>query len=146
MNDKPHILVLCTGNSCRSQMAHGLLESYLSDAANIYSAGVEVHGVNENAIKFMQEIDIDISTHTSNHIDEYKDIIFDYVITVCDHAHERCPIIYNAVNRRHKNFPDPSKAKDSDEVIAESFRKTRDMIDIYVKEFVEELFDLYKAQ
>ena len=85
------ILVLCTGNSCRSQLAEGYLKYYAKHKAEVYSAGIEKHGVNLRAIATMKEDGIDISSHTSNHIDEYKDILFDFVITVCDHARERCP-------------------------------------------------------
>ena len=87
-----NILVLCTGNSCRSQIAHGFLEQLTNNNnVKIYSAGVETHGVNSKAIAIMMEDGIDISQHTSNKIDEYFDIPFDYVITVCDNAKERCP-------------------------------------------------------
>lgn len=85
---KKNILVLCTGNSCRSQIAEGYLRYFANQKAVIYSAGVETHGVNPKAIATMLEDGIDISNHTSNHIDEYKDVDFDYVITVCDHAQE----------------------------------------------------------
>ena len=89
-----NILILCTGNSCRSQIAHGYLEYFTdSKAVKVYSAGVETHGVNPKAIAIMKEDGIDISHHTSNNIDEYFDIPFDYVITVCDpKASEMCPI------------------------------------------------------
>src|SRR4026207_1075153 len=86
------VLVLCTGNSCRSQMAEGYLRFFAGDRALIKSAGVETHGVNPNAIEIMAEDGIDISSHTSNHVDEYTSIDFDFVITVCDNAKERCPI------------------------------------------------------
>ena len=90
---KKQVLVLCTGNSCRSQIAHGYLKHFYGDRANVYSAGVETHGVNPKAIDIMMEDNIDISQHTSNNILEYKDIPSDYVITVCDHARESCPWI-----------------------------------------------------
>ena len=85
------VLVLCTGNSCRSQIAEGYLRHFVGDKAEVYSAGVETHGVNPRAIATMKEDGIDISKHTSNNIDEYFDIDFDFVITVCDNAKERCP-------------------------------------------------------
>ena len=86
------VLVLCTGNSCRSQIAHGYLNKLLNGKAEVYSAGVETHGVNPLAIKTMQEDGIDISKHTSNNISEYSTVQFDYIITVCDHANEQCPV------------------------------------------------------
>src|SRR5690606_34932593 len=85
------ILVLCTGNSCRSQMAEGYLKHFVDGKAAIYSAGVETHGVNPRAVAIMHEDGIDISNHTSNNVNEYRAIDFDYVITVCDNAKERCP-------------------------------------------------------
>jgi arsenate reductase (thioredoxin) len=85
------ILVLCTGNSCRSQIAEGYLQHFAGDKASVYSAGIETHGVNPRAIATMKEDGIDISAHTSNNIDEYRAIDFDFVITVCDNAKERCP-------------------------------------------------------
>lgn len=133
-----NILVLCTGNSCRSQIAHGYLEHY-SDAetAKVYSAGVETHGVNPKAISIMKEDHIDISNHTSNNIDEYFDIQFDYVITVCDNAKERCPFFPTLAQKFHHNFPDPAKANGTDEEIFNEFRKVSEQIRAYCKEFIE---------
>lgn len=125
---KKNILVLCTGNSCRSQMAHGYLEKFLSNKANIYSAGVETHGVNPRAIASMREDGIDISHHTSNLVDEYDQISFDYVITVCDNAKERCPYFPTTAQTFHHNFPDPAKATGTEEEIMQQFRNTREMI------------------
>ena len=132
------ILVLCTGNSCRSQMAEGWLKSFAKDKAEVYSAGIETHGVNPKAIQFMKEAGIDISRHTSNHINEYKQIDFDYIITVCDHAKENCPYFPANAKRFHHNFSDPSKVKGSEEEIANAFRATRDEIRDYSKKFIEE--------
>lgn len=132
------ILVLCTGNSCRSQMAEGWLRHFANGKAEIYSAGIETHGVNPRAIQFMKEAGIDISSHTSNHINEYKEIDFDYIITVCDHAKENCPYFPANAKRFHHNFSDPSKVKGSDEEIANAFRHTRDEIKDYSKKFIEE--------
>ena len=132
------ILVLCTGNSCRSQMAEGWLRHFAKDKAEVYSAGIETHGVNPKAIQFMKEAGIDISRHTSNHINEYKQIDFDYIITVCDHAKENCPYFPANAERLHHNFSDPSKVKGSDEEIANAFRATRDEIRDYSKKFIEE--------
>ena len=131
-----NILVLCTGNSCRSQIAHGYLTYLANDIHNIYSAGVETHGVNPKAIEVMKEDGIDISNHTSNHIDEYGDVDFDFVITVCDNAKERCPYFPTQAIKLHQNFPDPAKATGSEEEIITEFVKVREMIKEYVKQFV----------
>src|SRR5665213_3541304 len=122
-----NILVLCTGNSCRSQMAEGYLRYFAGDRAAIYSAGIETHGVNPKAIQVMAEDGIDISGHTSNNVDEYAAIPFDYVITVCDNAKENCPFFPTNAQRFHKNFPDPAKASGSDNQVMDEFRKVRDM-------------------
>lgn len=129
------ILVMCTGNSCRSQIAHGYLQNMLGDKAEVYSAGVETHGVNPRAISIMKEDGIDISSHTSNHIDEYAGIDFDYVITVCDHAKESCPIFPSSAQQLHHNFPDPAKATGSEEEIMQVFREVRKMIKEYCLQF-----------
>jgi len=133
-----NILILCTGNSCRSQMAHGYLESFVKGKATIYSAGIETHGLNPGAVSIMKEDGIDISKHTSNHVDEYSNIDFDYIITVCDHANEHCPYIpsKNAV-RLHHNFFDPSKVIGTQEEKHEVFLKARNEIKIYFGKFVE---------
>lgn len=129
------ILVLCTGNSCRSQIADGYLRHFLGNKAEIFSAGVETHGVNPRAIATMKEDGIDISTHTSNNVDEYRGIDFDYVITVCDNAKERCPVFPSTAKQFHHNFPDPAKAKGTEEEIMQSFREVREMIKDYCKDF-----------
>ena len=133
-----NILVLCTGNSCRSQIAHGFLASMTTGKANIYSAGVETHGVNPKAISTMKEIGIDISGHTSNNITEYLGIDFDYVITVCDNAKERCPYFPTKAVKLHYNFPDPAKATGTDDEINEQFRAVRSLIKDYCEQFVNE--------
>ena len=132
-----NILVLCTGNSCRSQIAEGYLRHYAGENANVYSAGVETHGVNPRAISIMNEVGIDISNHTSNHIDEYGNINFDFIITVCDNAKERCPYFPSKAERLHYNFPDPAKAKGTEEEVMNEFRRVRVLIDEYCKDFVE---------
>lgn len=134
-----NILVLCTGNSCRSQIAHGFLE-HLTDSKNvkIYSAGVETHGVNPKAILIMQEIGIDISQNTSNNVDEYFDVDFDFVITVCDNAKERCPFFPTKAKKLHYNFPDPAKAIGTDEKIFNEFRRVRELIEVYCENFIKE--------
>ena len=133
-----NILVLCTGNSCRSQIAHGFLVDLTAGKANVYSAGVETHGVNPKAITTMKEIGIDITHHTSNNIIEYFGVDFDYVITVCDNAKERCPYFPTKAVKLHYNFPDPAKAIGSEEEINEQFRSVRAMIKTYCEKFVKE--------
>ncbi len=132
------VLVLCTGNSCRSQMAEGYLRHYAGSAADIYSAGIETHGVNPQAIASMKRDGIDISTHTSNNVDEYKDLDFELVLTVCDNANERCPFFAGNVRRFHSNFPDPAKAKGTAQEIEKAFDVTRDLIKAYCKEFTND--------
>ena len=132
-----NILVLCTGNSCRSQLAEGYLKYFANDKAKIYSAGIETHGVNPKAIAIMMEDGIDISNHTSNNVDEYANIDFDYVITVCDNAKEACPVFPTKAKKFHFNFPDPAKAKGTEAEIMEQFRVVREMIKTYTKDFVE---------
>lgn len=134
------ILVLCTGNSCRSQMAEGYLQHFAGHQAKVYSAGVETHGVNPKAIQVMQEDGIDISSHTSNNVNEYRDIDFNFVITVCDHAKERCPYFPSRAKKFHHNFPDPAKATGSEEQILDSFRNVRNMIKEYCRSFIQEHF------
>lgn len=131
------VLVLCTGNSCRSQIAEGYLRYYAGDRAAIYSAGVETHGVNPMAIATMAEDGIDISKHTSNHVSEYAGIDFDYVITVCDHAKERCPVFPSTAKTLHENFPDPAKAIGTPEEIREQFRQVRNTIRDYARSFAD---------
>jgi arsenate reductase len=131
-----NILVLCTGNSCRSQMAHGYLANMTKGKANVYSAGVETHGVNPKAIEIMQEDGIDISNHTSNNITEYFGVDFDYVITVCDNAKERCPYFPTKALKFHYNFPDPAKATGTEEEIMNEFRMVRGMIKVYCADFI----------
>ena len=133
---KKNILVLCTGNSCRSQIAEGYLKFFAGEKAEIYSAGIETHGVNPKAIATMKEDGIDISNHTSNNIDEYRNIDFDFVITVCDHAKERCPFFPTKAVKFHYNFPDPAKATGTKEEIKEEFRKVRQEIKNYCETFV----------
>ncbi len=132
-----NILVLCTGNSCRSQMAHGYLQQFAKDKASIYSAGIETHGLNPSAVATMQADDIDISKNTSNHVDEYSHIDFDLILTVCDHANENCPFIpsKNAV-RLHHNFTDPSKLQGTEEEITAAFSATRNEIKEYCRNFI----------
>ncbi|MBD3582279.1 arsenate reductase ArsC [Flavobacterium selenitireducens] len=132
------ILVLCTGNSCRSQIAEGYLRFFANGKAHIFSAGIETHGVNPKAVEIMKRDGIDISSHTSNNIDEYSDIAFDYVVTVCDNANKNCPFFPGNAQRFHRNFPDPAKAKGSDEEIMAEFESVRDSIKAFSREFIED--------
>lgn len=132
------ILVLCTGNSCRSQIAEGYLRHFAGSKASVYSAGVETHGVNPKAIAIMGEDAIDISGHTSNNIEEYLDIDFDFVITVCDNAKERCPYFPTNAVKFHYNFPDPAKATGTETEVMEQFRIVREMVKSYADKFVKE--------
>lgn len=131
------ILVLCTGNSCRSQIAEGYLRHFSGGNAEIYSAGIEAHGVNPGAIETMMEDGIDISRHTSDTIGKYAGMHFDYVITVCDNAKENCPFFASKAKKFHYNFPDPAKAEGTAGHIKSEFRKVRDMIKAFSKKFVE---------
>lgn len=135
MNNK--ILVLCTGNSCRSQIAHAYLQYFGGSRVEIYSAGVETHGVNPNAIQTMAEDGIDISSYTSNNLLEYRDIKFDFVITVCDNAKERCPYFPSNAIKFHHNFPDPAKFTGTEQEIKNEFRRVREMIKKYCQAFIE---------
>jgi arsenate reductase (thioredoxin) len=131
-----NILVLCTGNSCRSQMAEGYLRYFSDGMAVVFSAGIETHGVNPRAISVMIEDGIDISNHTSNNVNEYLAVKFDFIITVCDHANEVCPVFPSSAKKFHFNFPDPAKVTGVEEEIVLEFRRVRELIKVYCKEFV----------
>jgi arsenate reductase len=120
-------------------LAHGYLQTFAGDLAKVYSAGVETHGVNPKAIQVMKEDGIDISHHTSNHIDEYENIVFDYVITVCDNAKERCPVFPTKAHKTHRNFSDPAKAEGNEEEILNEFRRVRDEIKSFCKDFINNI-------
>lgn len=135
------ILVLCTGNSARSQMAHGYLQHFAGKSAQVYSAGVAPHGVNPLAIQVMAEDGVDISHHTSNHADEYTGLPLDYVITVCDNAREQCPYFPSTAKKIHRSFTDPGvtmSAHASEDDKLEQFRVVRDEIKAYSRQFVAE--------
>jgi len=119
-------------------MAEGYLKYFAANMAQVYSAGVETHGVNPRAIEIMKEDDIDISRHTSNNVNEYTNIDFDFVITVCDNAKERCPYFPSRAKKFHHDFPDPAKATGSEEQIRQQFRDVRNKIKDYCNEFVSE--------
>lgn len=133
------VLILCTGNSCRSQMAHGFLQSF-DTRINVCSAGTEASGkLNQNAVKAMAEIGIDISNHTSNSVQKYLEEAWDYVITVCGGANESCPAFMGKVNHRlHMGFDDPSHAVGTDEFIWSEFIRVRDQIKDGFRKFYEE--------
>lgn len=133
---KKKVLVLCTGNSCRSQIAHGYLAHFGGNQVEVYSAGIETHGVNPRAIATMREDGIDILHHTSNNVNEYAQMEFDYVITVCDNAKENCPYFPAKVKMLHHNFPDPAKAKGTEEEITAEFKRVRQMIKEYSQNFI----------
>jgi arsenate reductase (thioredoxin) len=130
------ILVLCTGNSCRSQMAEGYLRYFAHNKAQIYSAGIETHGVNPKAMTVMLEDGIDISQHTSNNINEYLDIEFDFVITVCDNAKEHCPYFPTKAKKFHYNFADPAKAEGTPQEVEQAFKTVRNEIKVYCEDFI----------
>ena len=132
------ILVLCTGNSTRSQMAHGYLQQFVGDNAEVLSAGVETHGLNPRAVATMAADGIDISHHTSNHVDEYAHLPIDHVITVCDSAAGRCPIWIGKTNRLNHNFEDPSKITGPDEAsVMANYARIRDQIKAFGETFVQ---------
>lgn len=131
-----NILVLCTGNSCRSQMAEGYLRYFANGKANIYSAGLEAHGLNPDAIRVMALDGIDISGHQSNLISDFENMNFECVITVCDNAYENCPVFPSKSKKFHKNFHDPSKSAPSNK--ESDFLKVRAEIKEYCRIFVEE--------
>ena len=133
---KLKILFLCTGNSCRSQMAEGWTRHLKSDGIEAYSAGIETHGLNPNAVQVMAEAGVDISGHKSQHIDEFKDVQLDCVITVCGHANENCPVFSGTTKVIHVGFDDPPKlakeAKDENEAL-DCYRRVRDEIKAFVQ-------------
>ncbi len=116
-------------------MAEGYLRFFLKGKANIYSAGIQTHGVNPLAITVMKEDKIDIKPHTSDHVNEYMNIEFDHIITVCDHAKENCPYFSSNARRWHQNFEDPAKAIGSEKEVLTSFRQVRDEIKQYSEAF-----------
>ncbi|MGA0333355.1 MAG: arsenate reductase ArsC [Kiritimatiellia bacterium] len=135
MNDKISLLYLCTGNSCRSQMAEGWTRFLKGDQIEVYSAGIETHGLNPNAVKVMAEAGVDISGQKSQHIDEFRDTKIDVVITVCSHAHETCPFFPGNAKIFHVGFEDPPKLVPADapeEVKLDAFRRVRDEIRDFV--------------
>jgi arsenate reductase len=129
MNDKPKVLILCTGNSCRSHMAEGILRAAAGDLVEVHSAGSKPAGfVHPKAIQVLKEIGIDISGHTSKHMNDFLDREITTVITVCGDADAACPMFPGQVNRHHWGFDDPARAKGAEEEILGEFRRVRDQI------------------
>lgn len=136
------ILFLCTGNSCRSQMAEGWTRALHPDRIEVYSAGTEKHGLNQRAVKVMQEAGVDISSQYSKTVDELPTRDFDYVVTVCGHAEENCPFFPGKVRRVHHGFDDPprlTQGAKSEEEVLEAYRRVRDEIRMFVSKMPENL-------
>jgi arsenate reductase len=131
------VLFLCTGNSCRSQMADGLVNYDFAGRLEAFSAGTEPHGLNPKAVRVMAEIGIDISGNTSDHLSKYEGEPFDYVITLCGDANEKCPLFFGGVKRLHMGFEDPPKATGTEEEIMNVYRRVRDEIRQQMREFFE---------
>ena len=139
------VLFLCTGNSCRSQMAEGWSRAIWNDQIEAYSAGIETHGLNPNAVKVMKEAGVDISGHRSKKVDDLMDVKFDLVVTVCGHAHETCPMFPGRAKVIHVGFDDPPKIAESaetEQARLDCYRRVRDEI----KAFVETLPDVLNNQ
>ncbi len=137
------ILVLCTGNSCRSQMAEAYLKYFAKNfnvSIEIYSAGTEAHGINPRAIKTLCEDGISIKGQTSNQVEEYLNFGITHLLTVCDNAQENCPIFTEKIKNQHYNFKDPSKIKGSSKEIKASFKSTREEIKIYCENYIKTHF------
>ena len=136
------ILFLCTGNSCRSQMAEGWARHLKADAIEPYSAGIETHGLNPNAVRVMEEVGVDISRHRSKHVRELEGVGFDYVITVCGHANENCPVFPGKASIIHMGFDDPPKlaaeAQTEEEALGH-YRRVREEIKVFVQSLPEAL-------
>ncbi|QQZ09615.1 arsenate reductase (thioredoxin) [Heyndrickxia vini] len=137
MENKKNIYFLCTGNSCRSQMAEGWAKEYLGDEWAVKSAGIEAHGLNQHAVKVMKEVGIDISGQTSDIIDPEILNNADLVVTLCGDAADKCPITPSKVKRVHWGFNDPAKAQGTEEEKWATFRRVRDEIGQRIKRFAE---------
>jgi arsenate reductase len=136
---KPLVYFLCTGNSCRSQMAEGFGKHYGGEEVHVYSAGIETHGLNPKAVQAMAEIGIDISNQTSDRIDPEILNRADYVITLCGDANDKCPITPPHVKRMHWGFEDPAKATGTEDEVWAKFQEVRDQIGAKIKSFLEEI-------
>jgi len=137
--EKIKVLFLCTGNSCRSQIAEGWARHFKSDVIEAYSAGVAPGGINTRAINVMAEIGVDISRQTPKHVDNLLGIDFDYAVTLCDDAREHCPVFAGEAKLIHRAFKDPSFMTGSEEEIMAAFRKLRDEIRAFVEKMPEGL-------
>jgi len=137
--EKVKVLFLCTGNACRSQIAQGWAKHLKSDVMQSFSAGVAPGMVNTHAIEVMAEAGVDISNHHSKHVDELKDIDFDYVVTVCDNAREQCPVFAGDATRIHRSFFDPSFMPGTLDEIMAAFRKLRDDMKAFIESMPESL-------
>ena len=134
-NEKIRVLFLCTANAARSQMAAGIVQHDFGDRIETYSAGTNPKGVSRLAVMVLDELGIDISEETSDPLDKYKDMHFDYVITLCDDANEKCPVFFGGVNRLHMGFPDPPHSNDPTPENLQQFREVRDAICKGMREF-----------
>jgi arsenate reductase (thioredoxin) len=137
MSDKKRVLILCTGNSARSQMAEGLLRHLAGERVEVFSAGVEPGFVRPQAVEVMRERGIDITSQRSKSVDEFAGREFDYVITVCDNARVRCPVFPGRYERVHWSFDDPAAAAGDDAAVLAVFRRVRDEIEGRLREFAE---------
>jgi arsenate reductase len=135
MNDKKRVLILCTGNSARSQMAEGMLRRIAGDRFDVYSAGTIASFVRPQAIRAMEEIGIDIGSQRSKSVDEFAGQSFDYVITVCDNAKQNCPVFPGKTERIHWSFDDPAEATGSEDDVMSVFRRVRDEIRQRLRDF-----------
>jgi arsenate reductase len=135
MADKKRVLILCTGNSARSQMAEGLLRHDAGDRFTVESAGTKPSTVRPEAIAVMKEVGIDIASHRSKHVDEFAGQDFDYVLTVCDNAKESCPVFFGNASRLHHSFNDPAAIEGKEEKRLGAFRKVRDELRDYLRNF-----------
>lgn len=135
MSGKRRVLILCTGNSARSQMAEGLLRHDAGDMFDVESAGTKASFVRPEAIAVMNELGIDISRHRSKNVDEFEGQRFDYVVTVCDNARETCPVFFGAAHRLHHSFDDPAALTGSNEERLAVFRRVRDELRTWLRDF-----------
>jgi arsenate reductase len=138
MSDKKRVLILCTGNSARSQMAEGLLRHDAGGRFEVESAGTRPSAVRPEAIQAMRELGIDISAHRSKSVEEFAGQSFDCVITVCDSARESCPVFFGSARRIHRSFEDPASVRGTQEERLAAFRRVRDQLRLYLAELTQE--------
>lgn len=139
---KLKVMFLCTGNSCRSQMAEGWARHLKGDVIDAYSSGVDPHGMNPNAVRVMAEAGVDITGQSSKHVNDLQSIPFDYVVTVCDSAHESCPLFFGKTKVIHVGFDDPprlAKTAATEEEALEHYRRVRDEIKVFIQTLPEGL-------